>query len=326
MSVASTLCRGRPPPARATEATARSNRAPDRSSSLPTRAAPARRARADSQQRRQDVALEMIEVMRLAEEARDVGRQRREHLQPLVRAVGAADEIAIIAEVSRSERAQPLGQARIDELRLRLPSDRCRRRRGSAPRSRRKSSRLSANSPNCAIRRRRRRRRVRHAAASISRRQDVSSTIRPIMRPSTASMPRTKDLTQLGRHPASDGSCRRNGQDLGHRIDQQAHDLRVDLDDDDDVALRRLGLAKLSRCARSTIGSTDAAQIDDAAHISGACGSAVAGVQPRISRTDMMSTQNSCAPTRKAMNSRAAAGRRCATSVMASARCGKKGC
>src|SRR5208282_2492999 len=62
-------------------------------------------------------------------------------------------------------------------------------------------------------------------------------------------------------------------------------------------------LGKLRRCARSTIGSTEPRRFMTPRRYGGACGRAVAGVQPRISRTDMMSTQNSCVPTRKAMNS-----------------------
>ncbi len=56
--------------------------------------------------------------MRLAEEPRDVGGQRRHHLLALVRAARLRQERAIIAERLHSEDAEPLDQARIDQGRL----------------------------------------------------------------------------------------------------------------------------------------------------------------------------------------------------------------
>src|SRR5579875_45022 len=57
--------------------------------------------------------------------------------------------------------------------------------------------------------------------------------------------------------------------------------------------------------ARSMIGSTVPRKLTTPRTKLGDFGKAVAFVQPRISRTDMMSTQNSWAPIRKAMSSRA---------------------
>ena len=53
----------------------------------------------------------MLEMMRLAEKARDVGRQRRQHFEPFARAVLRTDQIAIVAKILEIERAQPLDEA-----------------------------------------------------------------------------------------------------------------------------------------------------------------------------------------------------------------------
>src|SRR5262249_7060529 len=62
----------------------------------------------------------MLEMMRLAEEARDVGGQRRDHLLALIGAFAGRDERAIFAEALQPERAQALGEPGIDERGLRL--------------------------------------------------------------------------------------------------------------------------------------------------------------------------------------------------------------
>src|SRR5271165_1693059 len=82
---------------------------------------------------------------------------------------------------------------------------------------------------------------------------------------------------------------------------------------------------KLRRCARSTIGSTEPRRFMTPRRYGGASGRAVVGVQPRISRTDMMSMQNSCVPTRKAMNSFAMVAADAALD-MTLTRCGQKLC
>ena len=56
-----------------------------------------------------------------AEEARDVGGQRRQHLQPLVSAFGRLDQVAVGAEGLEFEHAHALGQSRVDQRRLRVP-------------------------------------------------------------------------------------------------------------------------------------------------------------------------------------------------------------
>ena len=93
-------------------------------------------------------------------------------------------------------------------------------------------------------------------------------------------------------------------QDVGHGVDQQADDLLTNLGDDDHVRGRRLGEPEAQARGQVDDRQHRAAQVDHAAHEGGDCGSAVAGVQPRISRTAMMSTQNSCAPMRKEISSR----------------------
>ncbi len=66
----------------------------------------------------------------------------------------------------------------------------------------------------------------------------ASSLMRPIIRSSMASMPRTKDLTKS---VATSGiGLNRVGslaQNVGDRIDQQPDELIFDLRDDDDMAL-----------------------------------------------------------------------------------------
>ncbi len=110
-------------------------------------------------------------------------------------------------------------------------------------------------------------------------------------------------------------------QDIEDRINEKSDDLALDLDDHDDMAGRRLGRGKPSRAARSTIGRTAPRRLITPRTKLGACGSAVAGVKPRISRTAMISTQNSCVPMRKAINSRPrAAISMCNSSIMSTYR------
>ena len=96
-----------------------------------------------------------------------------------------------------------------------------------------------------------------------------------------------------------------DGQDVGDRVDQQA-DRPAGRPATTMITWRAVGSAggKPSRAARSTIGSTAPRRLMTPRTKAGECGRGVAGVQPRISRTDMMSTQNSCAPMRKAISSR----------------------
>ena len=115
------------------------------------------------------------------------------------------------------------------------------------------------------------------------------------MRPSIASTPRAKDCS------SSEDDVRRrldvlvgDRQDVGDRIDQQADDLVADLRDDDDVARGRFGRLQAEAGRKIDDRQHRAAQVDHAAARRRAnAAAAVAGVQPRISRTDMMSTQNS---------------------------------
>ncbi len=79
-----------------------------------------RRARAVARQRREHLRLQMLEMMRLAEESGDVGGQRSQHLLTLGRALRARHQIAIVAERSHLQSAQPLGQPRIDQRGLAL--------------------------------------------------------------------------------------------------------------------------------------------------------------------------------------------------------------
>ena len=114
-------------------------------------------------------------------------------------------------------------------------------------------------------------------------------------------------------------------QDVGDGIDQKPDHLLADLGDDDDMAHRRLRRREAEAGGEVDDRQDGAAQVDDAAHEGRRLAAAtVAGVQPRISRTDMMSTQNSCSPTRNAMSSRMELS--CLmVSVMASPCCCKNG-
>ena len=62
----------------------------------------------------------MLEVMRLAKEAGDVGGERRQHFLPLALALGRFDEFAIIAERFELQRSQALGEPSVDQRRLGL--------------------------------------------------------------------------------------------------------------------------------------------------------------------------------------------------------------
>ena len=48
--------------------------------------------------------------MRLSKKSGDVGRERRQHVDPLIGAVGARDQLAVVVEVLQPKRAQTLGQ------------------------------------------------------------------------------------------------------------------------------------------------------------------------------------------------------------------------
>ena len=182
--------------AAATAWSARSSRAPGRSSRRPTRCARVPpRARRVAAAAAATLVLQVLEVVRLAEEAGDVGGQRRQHLLALVdRAVGG--------ERARSSRGSSPGRARAGAWpganRPASPwprAGRCRRRRARIAAICRKSAavkrelavdeapgvaawralvRASCGSP---------------ASGSGSTR---SRAIRLIMRPSMASRPRTK--------------------------------------------------------------------------------------------------------------------------------------
>ncbi len=62
----------------------------------------------------------MFEMMRLAKEARDVGRDRVDHLVTLDRALAALHKRTIPFEVFHAERTQTLDEARIDKRRLHI--------------------------------------------------------------------------------------------------------------------------------------------------------------------------------------------------------------
>ena len=87
------------------------------------------------------------------------------------------------------------------------------------------------------------------------------------MRPSIASMPRTK----VSRRSEATSGRRLDdvvgdGQDVGDRVDQQADDLVADLGDDDDMPRRRLGRLQAEPRGQVDDRQHGAAQIDDAAH------------------------------------------------------------
>ena len=69
-------------------------------------------------QARQHLIAQVIVVVRFAEEARDVGGQRRQHLLAFVEAFAAGHQGAVVLEAGQAERAQALGQPRIDQRRL----------------------------------------------------------------------------------------------------------------------------------------------------------------------------------------------------------------
>jgi hypothetical protein len=60
----------------------------------------------------------MVEVVRLAEEAGDVGRQGRQHRLAFVDPLLPLDERAVVPEAGHAQQAQPFGQARVDQRRL----------------------------------------------------------------------------------------------------------------------------------------------------------------------------------------------------------------
>ena len=63
---------------------------------------------------------QVIEMVRLAEEARDVGGQRHEQALALFLALmRCGDQRDILTETAQPQRTQPLGQARIDQRGLR---------------------------------------------------------------------------------------------------------------------------------------------------------------------------------------------------------------
>ena len=59
--------------------------------------------------------LEMVEVVRLAKEARDVGGQRGDHLLALADPLAAGDQRAVVAKALQPQRPQPLGEPRVDQ-------------------------------------------------------------------------------------------------------------------------------------------------------------------------------------------------------------------
>jgi hypothetical protein len=54
-------------------------------------------------------------MMRLAKEPRDIGGERSQHFLTLVDALAAGHQRAIIAKTGEAQRAQSLGQPRIDQ-------------------------------------------------------------------------------------------------------------------------------------------------------------------------------------------------------------------
>src|SRR5690606_3556417 len=64
--------------------------------------------------------LQVLEVVRLAHEAGDVSGQRGGHRLALVDPFGGPHQLAVFPEVPQPERAQPLGQPRVDERGLAL--------------------------------------------------------------------------------------------------------------------------------------------------------------------------------------------------------------
>ena len=115
-------------------------------------------------------------------------------------------------------------------------------------------------------------------------------------------------------HPAFDGEDALNevADPAGCHLGRRLHRVLTDGDDvrngvyentdylvaylchDDHMTRGRLGQRKPSRAERSRIGSTAPRRLMTPRTKDGERGSGVTGTQPRISRTDMMSTQNSC--------------------------------
>src|SRR5271166_1238460 len=134
-----------------------------------------------------------------AEEVRDVGRERREHFEPFVATCIGFDEVAIVFKTLQIEGAQPFDQARVDQRRFLFPQI-----DSSVGADHRRNPsvivigegkfglfhRVSRTSASGIVGS------DAHAAASMFGGMMASSLMRPIIRSSIASMPRTKDLTE----------------------------------------------------------------------------------------------------------------------------------
>src|SRR6185437_16094490 len=145
----------------------------------------------------------------------------------------------------------------------------------------------------------------RHAASRSSAGRTRSSEIRLIMRPSTAMIPLTKVRTCS--QPTSGVGWIRSSVTV--RMSDTASTSRPTIW----LAMRQTMITwrasgsvapRPRRADRSMIGSTAPRRLITPRTKSGVRGRGVAAVQPRISRTDMMSTQNSCSPMRKEISSR----------------------
>ncbi len=240
---------------------ARTGRRPDADASAALRVA---------DQAWQQARLQMLEMVRLAIEARDVGRQRGEHFLALAGAAGGFHEVAIIAKGVELQRAQPLGEPGVDERGLGLGK----KDPGVVVDHRRDARKIVAvqgelargqNFAGC--RGGRLRKRHGHAASPVTLGIRLSSATTLIMRSSIgrdADHERSRRLRpDIGRRLNLVG---RHGDDVGDRVDQQTDHLPAGLSDDDDVSRARFGGRKAEPLGEIDDRQHDAAQIDDAAN------------------------------------------------------------
>ena len=198
------------------------------------------------------------------------------HLQALVRALGRADEVAIVAKAVEVQLAQSLDEPRIDQVRLRFVQIDA----GVGVEHRRDLAEIAVRHLELAGDQRFARAWLGdgrpltcHAAFSNCADMRLSSSMRPIMRPSIASTPRTNELDDVGGDVRRGLNIfRRLREDVGDRVDEEADDLASDLDDDDDLARRRVGRGEAEAFGQIDDRQDGPAQVDDAAHVRGRVG------------------------------------------------------
>src|ERR1700677_1623610 len=242
----------------------------------------------------------MFEVMAFAEKPRDVGRQRGQHFLALRLTPRSRHQLAILTKIREAEDAQALGEARVNQRRLRflqIDAGVAIDHLGDPTKVVDPHHELAGNDLRGIASLRRVLRDDGHAASPTTFGIRLSKAIRLTKRSSIVITPRTNDLA-ISEPIAGVGCTLSAGWAVMSETASTSSPIICRALCKTMMTWRDLGTAGVSpkRSARSTIGSTIPRRFITPRTNPGACGSAVAGVQPRISRTDIISTQKYCVP------------------------------